>query len=176
MFSLSRVDYTEYFKLIVCIAPDFDLCQQCYDKDPTEHEVEGHQFNHTMALVAAFLQESRRIWIYHQNEHELERSHAEMEKVQTPQSSDKSDHDEENELRGMHTSNEEEPCGESKQGASIDAPRPLVDFEKEKLYACCVCRSLVTLESRFFICGEYSCRGTFTISNGWNQTADCDAH
>jgi hypothetical protein len=156
-------DQPEHLKMIIS---DFDFCQECYEKPPTEHEVDGHEFGHTMALVAAYLQESRRIWIFLQNERETERYfdiHDPIQDTQAVITADEPDDDENDQYGNVldYGDEEDEYAGFEDEATTTKTDQVSVSSENENTYTCCVCEDEVTLESRFFICGEYSCQGGF---------------
>lgn len=154
-------------QLIVCADLDFDLCHECYDKDPTEHTMDGHYFGHAMALVAAYLQENRVMWILHQNKREVERCNAIIQEKQRDELSDDLSYDgtgqSGNFLDHSDDTKPHEGFGDYNVATAKNSCQLSASLMKENLYTCCVCGAGVTLESRFFICGEYSCSGGFHL-------------
>lgn len=151
-------------ELIIVITSDFVLCQECYDQDPAEHEMEGHHFGHTMALVATYLQQTRIIWIQHQNERERERI---IYDKQMAARSDMLSNDETGQFGNlMDFDDEEDPYpefGDDSVATAENNRQSSANPMEKNLYTCFVCDAGVMLESRFFICGEYSCNGGFYL-------------
>lgn len=163
------------FKLIIIVASDVDLCQECYDKDPAEHEIEGHRFGHDTVLTATYLQESRRLWIYYQNEREAERCYAKIQEIQAPKPPTKPDDDT---WGSVCSDDDDDPHGIKEDDVRKKEDAIPVDIRQETvLYSCFVCQAYITLESGFFICGEYSCRSESTalLLTGLSLT-DHDVH
>lgn len=164
---VSDLNFTVDHLMIVSAVTEFDLCHDCYDKHPSEHEIDEHEFGHTVALVATYLQRGRHTWICYQGERETDQCRDKILGMQARTRSpepDNADSQSGGTLGYSYDEDWKDATGDEANETGTDeesADIMIAHLRKQLLYECFICQAWVTLETRFFICGEYSCRGEY---------------